>query len=454
MRRLAHSLSDHITEICPLADSLYQSLFNSSSLFGQIQDHLGRLSSVLKATENITSDYMEDNEDISSVLKKCYDVLVDFSQMKQHFDSGSRQTQISWERMTSVHVSLGDLEERLSSYIQTLKLLNCSIIEASQTSIDDKLKKLIDEMRTRSGSTVSDKTNDSLDLSGREAWRDIRKELQEIGITPKLFAQHRDFITKTLRAYLDQEDRHDEHVEDLFLVQARLSQPGTLHITSIQKPQSTPQSQARKPSQAVSSIRKSRFIAPDSPLGAAIKDGQTKIVESLLDEGADVNARCTLWSIPGTHHIIDAAAERGHKEIVRLLLDRGATDRKDHALTIASQAGKKRMVKFLIERGANLNSDLGGGYTVLARTIKWNGPNSPEMVKLLLDSGASFHPVPPNALERALRQKKDGIIRFWMEYVEKNKCTGSQGWEILGKKAYWKDGKGGIGKLEIPRRFR
>lgn len=156
-----------------------------------------------------------------------------------------------------------------------------------------------------------------------------------------------------------------------------------------------------------------------------------------------MNARFNLLAIPGTHLIVDAAAEGGHKEIVRLLLDRGATDRKDHALAIATLSGKKRVVKFLIKRGANLNSDLEGGYTVLARTIQWDGPKSLEMVRLLLDSRASFHPVPPKTLEKVLRQRKDDIIIFWKDYVGRNKRIGSQGWEIRGKKASWKDGQGG-----------
>jgi uncharacterized coiled-coil protein SlyX len=95
----------------------------------------------------------------------------------EHFDSGHRQTQISWEKMTSVHDDLRDLERRLFSYMQTLKLLNSSVVAASQASIERKLKKLMDEMRDRWDSAGSCISIESLDLPDKEAWREIRKEL-------------------------------------------------------------------------------------------------------------------------------------------------------------------------------------------------------------------------------------------------------------------------------------
>jgi hypothetical protein len=133
--------------------------------------------------------------------------------------------------MTSVHDDLRDLERRLFSYMQTLKLLNSSVVAASQASIERKLKKLMDEMRDRWDSAGSCISIESLDLPDKEAWREIRKELQEIGISPNLFTQHREFIISTIRDFLDQEYQEHQYIEgNLLADQTRISEtaPGLL----------------------------------------------------------------------------------------------------------------------------------------------------------------------------------------------------------------------------------
>jgi ankyrin repeat protein len=53
--------------------------------------------------------------------------------------------------------------------------------------------------RRPEGSIMSGKTVDSLLPDEREAWRQLRKELESAGITPDLFTVHQSFITRTLR---------------------------------------------------------------------------------------------------------------------------------------------------------------------------------------------------------------------------------------------------------------
>jgi hypothetical protein len=63
------------------------------------------------------------------------------------------------------------------------------------------IKTFLDELRDgkRDGSVVSTQTMDSLSLDEKEAWRQLRKELESIGITPALFTQHQELIINTLR---------------------------------------------------------------------------------------------------------------------------------------------------------------------------------------------------------------------------------------------------------------
>lgn len=64
------------------------------------------------------------------------------------------------------------------------------------------MQKFVDDVRHErrpEGSIMSRITVDSLLPDEREAWRQLRKELENTGITPELFKAHQSFITKTLR---------------------------------------------------------------------------------------------------------------------------------------------------------------------------------------------------------------------------------------------------------------
>lgn len=65
----------------------------------------------------------------------------------------------------------------------------------------------IDELRSgkRESSAMSVLSTGSLSQDEKEEWRQLRKELESIGITPDVFARNRDFILNTLRA-LSQDD--------------------------------------------------------------------------------------------------------------------------------------------------------------------------------------------------------------------------------------------------------
>jgi len=69
----------------------------------------------------------------------------------------------------------------------------------------EKLDTLIDEVRTgkREGSVVTDRSTGSLSADEKEEWRQLRKELESVGITPALFNQHRELIIERLKAIGD-----------------------------------------------------------------------------------------------------------------------------------------------------------------------------------------------------------------------------------------------------------
>lgn len=110
------------------------------------------------------------------------------------------------------------------------------------------------------------------------------------------------------------------------------------------------------------------------PLSRAVVRGDARGVAAELDKGQDINARFGA----GGQTPLMIAAERGHPEIVKLLLDRGAAVNLRRsgtsALTLAAMNGDKETVKLLLDHGSEVEKrDI-----LLAR-----GPDRAEIVALL-----------------------------------------------------------------------
>jgi len=176
--------------------------------------------------------------------------------------------------------------------------------------------------------------------------------------------------------------------------------------------------------QAVLSALK-KGMAPDAQnnngetaLIAAVKQGKKEIVDLLLAKGADVNGRDSKFG--GTPLIW--AALNGKTEIVGLLLEKGA-DLKGRekynglsAIHSAAVKGNDETVRFLLDKGAPVDARDNEARTPLM----WAANSGKvETVKLLLDSGANLEAAEAergmNALMSAAMMGRTGTVQLLLD---------------------------------------
>jgi ankyrin repeat protein len=104
----------------------------------------------------------------------------------------------------------------------------------------------------------------------------------------------------------------------------------------------------------------------DTPLILAADNGHVEVVRVLLEGGADVQRSNFRTSVA-----LHRASSHGHLDVCRLLLDWGANvntvggpgSQKDTALHNAAEWGHLPVVKLLVERGANVTLKNALGWT-------------------------------------------------------------------------------------------
>ncbi|KAK8859739.1 ankyrin repeat protein [Apiospora arundinis] len=156
-----------------------------------------------------------------------------------------------------------------------------------------------------------------------------------------------------------------------------------------------------------------------TPLMKAARDGDSCVLELLLDGGANVNASDT-----DNRTALSWASSEGQDVVVKTLIDRGADIEAVASsvhrpgftpLGLASVDGRNTTVKLLLARGANVDAKNGFGTTPLQ--LASNG-GYVDIVKLLLDRGADINKEDIDgrtALDVALIAGRDVVVKLLLD---------------------------------------
>lgn len=160
------------------------------------------------------------------------------------------------------------------------------------------------------------------------------------------------------------------------------------------------------------------LLAGCATIYTAARDGDLSTVQTLVAQGADVNAVNENGSTA-----LHFAADKGRTEVVRFLLDHGASvnvksKSGSTPLLLAARSGSLETVRLLLDRGAEVNVETGAGQGHInwspLSTVAESG--SLEIVRLLLSRGAD--PNLPNGapLGLAATKKHRDIVRLLLEH--------------------------------------
>lgn len=343
------------------------------------------------------------------IKEGCKKVLIDLQNLVEKYESLGAQSKRTWDRMRWGNEDVAEIRARLTSNISLLT----AFISTSQLSVETKLDKFIEEFRQgrRESTIVSPQTVDSLSADDRVAWRTIRKELEEIGISVAAFDANRNFIFDWfIRAvevgafeeqnahaiddegnYSDEQmwksnGEHDsvdtarqtEHIDFQSLTSINEDQLST-HQPSLQSAQaSVPSSSKRGPktfSQIIASTPTTPKIKRRVPRVAALLAGVSRPRHGLIKavEAMDVTKAIKILKDEASFH----------------LLDMGTLDR---ALWSASRQADspQLLIAELIARGGNVNYISSDSRE---RTPLWNSVaiGSFDTVQILLQNGADVN---------------------------------------------------------------
>ncbi len=350
---------------------------------------------------------------------------------------------------------------------------------SSNARLETKMNLLIAEIRAgkREGSVISTQTFDTTARNDQEIWEALRRELEDIGISPAVITEKRQFIItwfqEAVAAGKLEEDAPSEYddravslyeSDDLAGTSDEDSAPDRQISTMTIGPHTTKRNTneesrpnaprlSRQPAD-VSNLRprqgkgKSQFGVSylmkmlrgrDQRFLEAARAGDESMVKKLLEKGVDIQSQGL--QNHETDTALHLASINGKEATVRLLLSKGAdvhakSEKGWTALHQAVYCGNKQVVELLLEKGADICAKSEKGWTALYQAACCDNK---QVVELLLKNGADVYAKTEGggtALRQAAYGGHEQVVKMLLEKGADVHAKSVDGWTALHEAAY------------------
>ena len=173
-----------------------------------------------------------------------------------------------------------------------------------------------------------------------------------------------------------------------------------------------------------------------TPLHLAAQEGHVDLARMLLDKGAEVDARDAKGETP-----LHRATEKGHTDVAGLLLARGAdvnatSKNGATALHWAASEGHRDVAQLLLDAGADVRAGSEDGWTPL-NAAAWNGHH--DVARSLLDAGADVRAGDEDdstPLHSAARRGHQDVAQLLLDAGADLRAEDKGGWTPLHEAAH------------------
>ena len=170
---------------------------------------------------------------------------------------------------------------------------------------------------------------------------------------------------------------------------------------------------------------------PDIPIHDAAGAGDILIIKKHIAANTDIDLKCK--SCGGT--ALGHAAMSGHKEIVNLLIQKGAdinakNKKEGTSLHDAAEAGQSEIVELLIDSGADVSTKNNGGATPMHFAAFYG---QEDVIELLIDKGADVNQRTKNLRQTPLDKANQGDESEFADLLRKHGGKTSEELKAEGK---------------------
>ncbi|GAB1317973.1 hypothetical protein MFIFM68171_08183 [Madurella fahalii] len=196
---------DGLTLVTSSCWRLYKACKDSSEGFARLSTELISLHATLKETHDILVENGAETEvsrwyRLSMLCDGCRATLDELDAIITRYDSLGTQAQRVWDRVNFGLEVLSDIRERLVCSVTLLTAFNMAIINSATLRIERKIDKLLAEVQEglREGSVIT--LEDSAQaISTDDVWMELRRDLEDVHISPSAAEQNRKFILEHIQ---------------------------------------------------------------------------------------------------------------------------------------------------------------------------------------------------------------------------------------------------------------